>query len=441
VLKFALNRFAASPLRTLCAGFPDKYFMTAISVTAYGIPTGALFNSPGRLGSPLDITSAGDTDHIVYTVPNDSNYAMVNLSITNREAVSVYSACVAISTSSTPADHEFVEWGTFIQPYGTMERTNLVMAANEKLIVRFPAQPIPVPPVIGQVAYTTAGTYSWTAPAGVTSVSVVAVGAGGSASVYYGAGGGGGALAYKNSISVVPGNTYTVVVGGAGSVPTTVNVTGGSGGASSFTAAFGTLTASGGAGGQGTPKNGGAGGAPTGVYDGGGSGGAGGSNLNAAASAYAGGGGGAGGYTGNGGAGGGGASINVNYDATAGSGGGGGGGAGRTINNAFEDLASGAGGGVGILGLGSDGAAGVTNSSTVLGGRGGSGGANGTTTSTTSARPVGGAYGGGGGSNGGSSSSPGTFNNGLVGAGAPGAIRIIWPGNARQFPSTRTADE
>ena len=34
-------------------------------------------------------------------------------------------------------------------------------------------------PPIGQVAYTTPGTYSWTAPAGVTSVSVVAIGGGG----------------------------------------------------------------------------------------------------------------------------------------------------------------------------------------------------------------------------------------------------------------------
>ena len=33
--------------------------------------------------------------------------------------------------------------------------------------------------VEGQQAYTTAGTYTWIAPAGVTSVSVVAVGAGG----------------------------------------------------------------------------------------------------------------------------------------------------------------------------------------------------------------------------------------------------------------------
>ena len=48
----------------------------------------------------------------------------------------------------------------------------------------------------GQQAFTTAGSFTWTAPAGVTSVCVVCVGAGGA---------GGGALAYKNNITVVPG--------------------------------------------------------------------------------------------------------------------------------------------------------------------------------------------------------------------------------------------
>ncbi len=42
----------------------------------------------------------------------------------------------------------------------------------------FAANSFGAPP--GQQAYTTAGTYSWVAPSGVTSVSVVAVGGGGS---------------------------------------------------------------------------------------------------------------------------------------------------------------------------------------------------------------------------------------------------------------------
>ena len=65
----------------------------------------------------------------------------------------------------------------------------------------------------GQQAYTTGGTYSFVAPAGVTSVSVVAVGIGAGGSGGRDAtmnGGGGGALAYTNNITVIPGNSYSV---------------------------------------------------------------------------------------------------------------------------------------------------------------------------------------------------------------------------------------
>ncbi len=68
-----------------------------------------------------------------------------------------------------------------------------------------------------QQSFTSSGTYSWTAPAGFTSISVVCVG-GGSGGAYgwsYGGGAGGG-LGYKNNITVTPGSTYTVVVGAGG---------------------------------------------------------------------------------------------------------------------------------------------------------------------------------------------------------------------------------
>jgi hypothetical protein len=59
----------------------------------------------------------------------------------------------------------------------------------------------------GQAEFTTPGTYTWTAPAGVTSVCAVCIGAGGA---------GGGGLGWKNKISVVPGTAYTLVVGSTG---------------------------------------------------------------------------------------------------------------------------------------------------------------------------------------------------------------------------------
>ena len=51
---------------------------------------------------------------------------------------------------------------------------------------------------------------------------------------------------------------------------------------------------------------------------------------------------------------------------------------------------------------------------------------------------MGGPYGGGGGS-GGASTTNGDFDK--PSAGADGAFRIIYPGDERSFPSTRTTDE
>lgn len=73
--------------------------------------------------------------------------------------------------------------------------------------------------------YSTAGTFTWTAPAGVTSVTVEVWGGGGRGGSFGGGmgeavGGGGGGGAYSSSvISVTAGNDYTVVVG-AGSTTT-----------------------------------------------------------------------------------------------------------------------------------------------------------------------------------------------------------------------------
>jgi hypothetical protein len=297
----------------------------------------------------------------------------------------------------------------------------------------------------GSVLYQSTGTFSWTAPAGVTSVSVVCVGGGASASGYFGVGGGGGALAYKNNITVVPGNSYTVVVGAGGlSTGGSNNVTGVNGGASSFTAGFGTMTAGGGTVTGGATANSGSatGGVPSGVYDGGGNGGgcpgpySGGASAGASTSYYGSGGGGAGGYSGNGGSGGGsgsGSGSGSYTSATAGSGGGGGGGQGQPQGNSPTDWNDGGGGGVGVYGQGASGSAGtqiiVYNSAGHCGGYGGSGGGDGVSPSANTTSGNGGNYGGGGGS------FHGYYTTFVVGRGANGAVRIIW-GSGRAFPST-----
>ena len=140
-------------------------------------------------------------------------------------------------------------------------------------------------------------TYTFTAPAGITSVCAVAVGGGGSGAVA-GTGasaGGGGGLGWRNYISVSPGNSYTVVVGGGGTstISNYYPVPGNSGADSYF---IDINTVKGGGGGNGKVSGASSGG--TFYGQGGGNGGAGGIDTTTSRDAQGSGGGGAGGYAG-----------------------------------------------------------------------------------------------------------------------------------------------
>jgi hypothetical protein len=100
----------------------------------------------------------------------------------------------------------------------------------------------------------TSGTYSWTAPSDVSNVDYLIVGGGGGSATgdqYRAGGGGGGGQVKIGRVSVVPGTTYTVIVGagGAGSEPD-VRPDGISGENTSFIS----IVALGGGGGFGPPR-------------------------------------------------------------------------------------------------------------------------------------------------------------------------------------------
>lgn len=186
----------------------------------------------------------------------------------------------------------------------------------------------------GEMTFAIPGTYTWTPPSGVTSVSVVCVGSGHPT-------GGAGALRWANNIPVKQGESYEITVGGK--INTTIT----------NSSAFGIVA------GSATGTTGGTGSGTAGSATGGGNGG----------SVVSDNGGGAGGYSGNGGNGG-----------VAGSGGGGAGGSGNS-----------SGGGVGIYGEGASGIL-IANSA-----GGGSGGTDGRIVSNINEHDVGGStYGGGG---------------------------------------------
>lgn len=276
----------------------------------------------------------------------------------------------------------------------------------------------------GEVTFTITGSNSWTVPANVTSVSIVMVGGGGAGGDLYGSGGGGAALTYINNLSVVPGNTYSLFVGAGGtssprygtaswfSNSTFLYAGGGSGG---FGGSGAARTAGGGGGTAGYSGNGGVGGANTSGGLGGGSGGTGGGLVPGLVT-----------YTG--GAGGDSVSGSVRCGAAgAGVGGSGAGGAGG------YNLGCG-GGGVSYLGQssvdsggnpttpGAATAAGVPGANTTNGGSGGNSAIS--VGISTQFKYNGVRYGsGGGGLNG-------------VTNGGPGFVRIVWPGDVRQYPNT-----
>ena len=282
--------------------------------------------------------------------------------------------------------------------------------------------------------YVVPGSYTWVAPLGVTSVSILTVGGGGGSNTQ----------AVSMSLGMVP---QPGVAGGQSYFNNTTVVYANGGGAGSGTSNNCYTYGSGGSGGSG----GGAAGSVT--YSGGAGAGVGQSGSGPV------GGGGAAGYAGAGGAG----AVGA-VTGSAGTGGGAGGGS--WDSNATY---GGGGGGVGLYGLGASGAGGSTLALGHMGGYGGScgsdaqsivlgvrchnggrfgGGAGGGQVSTN---------GGGGGGGGGLSYInnwavvPGNSYTVVVGAGGSsrgtsgavgggGAVRVIWPGEIRRFPSTRVAN-
>lgn len=88
---------------------------------------------------------------------------------------------------------------------------------------------IPPPDIRGEAIFTSSGT--WVCPEGVTSVCFVVI-APGVSGTYTGSSvtaGAGGALRYRNSMPVIPGQSYSIVIGGLGGQVTAFGTMVGSG--------------------------------------------------------------------------------------------------------------------------------------------------------------------------------------------------------------------
>jgi len=116
------------------------------------------------------------------------------------------------------------------------------------------------------------------------------------------------------------------------------------------------------------------------------------------------------------------------------------GGSGRGGNAATGCRGAGGSGGVGIYGQGTTGTNGATgfgwpSTTGAKGGTGGSGGSNGTDGGAGASQATAN-FGGNGGSYGGNGGGSGAACVTLPGQGASGAVRLVWPGNTRSYPST-----
>jgi hypothetical protein len=306
--------------------------------------------------------------------------------------------------------------------------------------------------IYGCQTFTIPGMYTWTVPSGVTKISYIAVGGGGTAgstNSYPNTNGAqGGTTVWRNNISVTPGEIYTIYVG-AGGAYNTGNASG-NGGTSGFIGIPQCDYAIGGvwnicaSGGYKQPRYN----YTTGTITS--------SCLGAHYGNYYPGGG-AAGYCANGC----GStmlalSCTTPFGTQSGSwtnwgpsGGGGRGNYGWNGSNGiavggvyYDSKGQGGGGGVGVNGRGSNGYNGAENDG--RGGRGGSGGSNGQD-GYQQTGGNGGSYGGGGGGSGfryyycSYNRGYNVQTYGTAGYGASGVVRIVYPGNVKKFPTTCVA--
>lgn len=85
----------------------------------------------GRLGV-ADLAAATNTT--LYTCPS-STFAVVTVSICNRGSTAA-NIRLAISSSASPADSEYLEFDTSLSAKGVLERTGIVVDAGKLLVVR-----------------------------------------------------------------------------------------------------------------------------------------------------------------------------------------------------------------------------------------------------------------------------------------------------------------
>lgn len=84
----------------------------------------------GRLAAS-DLSAATLTT--VYTTPTDT-YSVASLSICNR-GLATATISIALADTDTPLNGEYIEYQTDLLPKNILERTGIVLAADQRIVV------------------------------------------------------------------------------------------------------------------------------------------------------------------------------------------------------------------------------------------------------------------------------------------------------------------
>jgi hypothetical protein len=249
--------------------------VTTSPVTIAGLPNGTTLHirlravnavGPGAESDIVEVTPVGPPDapfgltatpgngqlSIAFSQGSDGGSPITNYQYSTDDG--------ATFRAFSPVDITSPVVITKLSSDGTTDLTNgtsytIRLKAVTAIGVSDSSDPITATPNITETiqTFTTVGSTTWTAPAGVTSVEYLIVGGGGGSGGGYdtgGGGGGGGGMVLTGTYSVTPATTYSIVVGdgGAGgiSIRSPVSETNGSSGQNSE---FDSIIALGGGGG------------------------------------------------------------------------------------------------------------------------------------------------------------------------------------------------
>jgi hypothetical protein len=86
----------------------------------------------GRLGTPANLSAGSNTT--IYTCPSGT-FAVVTVSLCNRAGTAA-TMRLALADSDSPTTAEWLEFDVSVLAKGVLERTGIVLATGQKIVVR-----------------------------------------------------------------------------------------------------------------------------------------------------------------------------------------------------------------------------------------------------------------------------------------------------------------